>query len=532
MKFKRIILFNIILLTFISLLPARHITAAAPLAAPGGNVSTSDDFIAALGGDEAAYAEDNIIILKSDITLLNPVVITHGEYVMQGSGCYTYRGSDSEALFIIDGGAALTLGNDKGSDDHPSLSIFGNGYKGGAVRVKNGALKIYQGTLFEELEADFGCAVYIDSGNVIMYAGAVKNCHALKGGGAVYMSGGNFTAYLGDFTECTSGGNGGMLYMDGGSFIGGLLNINHNSAEKGGAVYVFDGEYVMNNGSIEYNKAEDGGAICNINGNVYIKGGYLIYNEALNHGGAIYNAGNLYISNVNTTTIMYNTAKNGAAISNNGYFVLTDASISYNTASECAGGIYNTGIADMLGASVSMNESNGRCGGVMNTGKFSMSDGSISSNKSASTAKGMENWGTLILSDHCFISFNNDVIIGNGAKVEVTSMLTANTPVATFTPVKSKNGYEDPAPVADYEIGRQIITGEPDILAMAAEKLAVTNTDNGTWRIDENGKLQFEKKSYELPIRFIIIFGALGCIVIAIAVSVISIIIRRSKKAK
>jgi len=497
--------------------------ALQPIESNGGTVTTAEEFVTALGGDDAAYFNGNNIILKSDITLTAPIVITEGEYIINGTGCYIYLGKDIEAMFIVEGeDTKLILGNDKGSDDHPSLSLFGNGKKGGAVILRNSNLDIYSGTLISGFKADNGAGLNIDDSIVNIYGGVFEYCEAINGG-AMCLESGEITIYRGLINYCKAD-NGGAIAIHGGTLYSGLCTFGYNEAMNGGAVFVGGGgEFYMTNGSLEYNKASDGGAVYIMDGSFYFLGGYIVYNDALENGGAIYNngiysSGKLNINNQFATPLIYNTAANGAAVYNSGEFEYENGDMTYNTASECAGGIYNTGTVKMTGGSISMNESEGRCGGVMNLGKFIMSDGSISSNKSASTAKGMENWGELYLAGYCFISFNNDVIIGNRAKVEIVTPLihlTATTPVATFTPV---SGYFNGDQFPDYEIGRVIVTGDAEVLQAAFDndRLAVTSGKDGTWFIDAEGTLQFKKNPFNLNLIIMISLIVLVIVIMAI----------------
>ena len=527
MKIKGILLFTaiIVLLTLNSF-------AVAPIQSNGGVVTSAEEFVAALGGNYAAYNEDNIIILKSDVTLKAPIIIKSGEYVIRGAGCYIYNGNNNEALFIVEGAdTKLILGNDKGSDNHPSLSLFGDGNKGNAVIVRNGNVDIYQGTLISGFESDYGAGIRVDNGTVNMYGGVIENCASSKSGGAVYMNNGEFTVYRGLINYCKSDEKGGAVAIDGGTFFLALCPLSYNEAQYGGAIYINSGEFYSTGSQIDYNKAIDGGAVYINDGTFYFLGGFIVYNEAENNGGGIFNNNNgtFAMDNSYNMPMIYNTAKNGAAVYNNGTFEFQNGDMTYNTASECAGAIYNTGTVKMTGGLVNMNESEGRCGGVMNIGKFVMSNGSISSNKSASTAKGMENWGELYLAGTCFISFNNDVIIGNRAKVEIVAPLThltATTPVATFTPVWCDEGYESMNHKTDYEIGRSIITGEAEVLLQASEKLAVTSGKDGTWSIDGEGKLQFTKNPFDFKIIIIIV------VIIIIIILAIIILPRKNKKTQ
>lgn len=497
-----VILTTVLLVMFIVQIHAANLYPIAD----GGEVYTAEDFVNALGGDEFAYNDGDIIILKSDLSIENPIIIKSGHYEIQGTGCHIeFIGSG----FILDSGS-LTLGNDKGSDDHPSLTFDGGGNKVNAVQINNGTLNIYVGTLITGFTDS---PIHMVTGTINMNGGMITN-NTAEVGGAINIENGDLIIMQGTISE-NSAVDGGAIYS-----VNGYINMvspvihNNTATEKGGAVWNGNGDLIINNGSYQYNEAKDGGFIHN-NGAVTLGGGTYAYNKAVN-GGVVMNFNELYALNVNNTTMTFNEADNGAVIYNNGYFELNDAQITYNTASISGGGIANYGDLLMLGGSVSMNESNQIAGGVANHGKFEMKGGSVSSNKSELSAKGVLNADELILSDNCFISFNNDVMMAEGATIQVTSILTANTPVATLTLDES-----------EYIKGTQIIIGDETILTSASEKIAITQTDNGTWSIGIDGRLIYERAPLTLTYQIVIAVSAL--IVIAVVV-IISVRIRRRRK--
>lgn len=499
-----------ILLMFMLFVAALHIPLQAfnvnAVSANGGDVSTPEEFVYALGGDEAAYNDGNTIILKSDIYINQPITIKSGEYVIQGSGCYIYGGEDFPLISLDGDDVTLTLGNDRGSDNHPSLTFNSLESNQNAVKINNGTLNIYIGTLFHDFKLS---PIHLTDGTINMYGGVIRDCQS-NNGGAFYIENGDLNITQGTFSNCKAD-NGGVIYNENGNIIMIAPQINNNSVSiNGGVVYLEHGQLLINNGLFDSNSATDGGVIYNKSGEVNLAGGSFVYNIASDNGGALYNDtdGEMVIINLNTTTITFNEAANAAAIYNNGYIELDDAQITYNIAEISTGGIYNNGHFVMRGGSVSMNESDGICGGVMNTGRFEMYNGSISSNKSAEmTAMGMYNRDELLLGEHCFISFNNDVLMDVGATVEVLSELTANTPVATLTLPELKKGIS-------------VVTGTEESLISASEKIAVTGTERGTWYIDTEGILRYERETLSLPYQVIIIISAAAIIIIFVLISI------------
>lgn len=495
----------ILAVTCITLLTLLHVNAIDPIEAPGGLVTAPDEFVTALGGDAAAYHDENIIILKSDILLKSPITITAGTYIIQGSGCYIYCGENLTAIFHLNGeDVNLVLGNNRGSDDHPSLTLTGNGYTGSGLYVENGNAEIYKGTLLTGLSAPKGGGINIGNGDLTIYGGVISDCQASESGGAVHLDSGNILVYQASFINCVSENNGGAVAVCGGNMETALLTYTDNSAVNGGAVYLANGEYYMNSSSIDTNYAVNGGGVYVADGGKFhMTGGYFARNEA-DFGGAVFVDvnGEAYFNNADSSVTL-NKAESGGAVYNAGTVTVDNISINYNTSSKSGGGIYNKNLLIMNGGTISTNDSGGNAGGIYNEGRMEISNGSISSNKAERSAQGIENNGELIISDNCFISFNNDVLLGGteNVKVEILSELTANSPVATFTPPQ-------------YKKGLQIVTG------VTFEKLAVSdNGDNGTWYIDENGALQFKKDP--LDTKYIIIIAVASVVIITVTVILI-----------
>lgn len=490
-----VILTTVLLVMF--MVPINALSFAIP-SANGGEVFTAEDFVYALGGDEVAYNDGNVIILKSDLVIHTPIIIKSGEYIIQGSGCHISFSSNNsgEALIILDGTeVTLILGNDRGSDDHPSLTLDGGNDttpKDTAIKINDGTLNIYTGTLIHNFTAS---PIHMVNGAINMYGGVITN-NSAECGGAFHIENGVLTIRQGTISDNTAIDGGAVYAIYGNVYVISPIIHNNMASNRGGAFWIGKAEIIINNGSYQYNEAESGGFIHNF-GILTLGGGTYAYNKAVN-GGVVENFNELYILNMNNTTMTFNEAEYGAAIYNVGYCRLEDAQITYNTAYESGGGIANYGELIMVGGSISMNESNKIAGGIANFGKFEMYDGSISSNKADSFAQGIFNADEMILGEHCFISFNNDVSMGENATVEVTSILTANTPIATLTLPEDK-----------LKKDTQIVMGNEEGLISASEKIAITNTGKGTWSLDTDGKLIYESEPLALPYQIVISISAL-----------------------
>lgn len=509
-------------------------SASDAVSSNGGNVTDAASFVAALGGEKAAYAKDNVITLLSDVALSGTVKLAKGEYTLNGAGCFMTRAKGFGGTLISVGkGASLTLGNSRGSDDHPSLTVDGAGYDANEalLTVSGGSLTVYAGTLFTAGE---GGGLCVDGGSALFYAGKITDCTAVRGG-AVYVKSGEFSASM-TISGCKAE-EGGAIYNSGKTAM--LGTVTECEAARGGAVYnSAEGDYTTDSCEYTYCKASESGGGFYTAGKLTIASGAvgIAYDDAAEGGG-------LYVADGAETTlygaqITMNTALRAAGMYNVGKLTLYDgAEFTYNKASETGGGVINDGDIVMLGGSISSNDSSGSCGGIINRGSLDMSDGSISSNKSKLDTVGVDNYGYMKLSAHAFISFNNQVLLRRytsedgvevRAAVDIVGELTANTPIATFRPVSGSG--EDYADA--YVKGEQLATlddsgnsGVP-----SEEKVAVSDYNGSAYALTAEGKLVrtgfAEGAGLPLPAVIAIAAGAL-----AVATAAVWIITSRKKKA-
>ncbi len=542
---KKIILLITLILTLSCLSLAGASFAADYLEAPGGAVTTAEEFVAALGGEDAALSKDNRITLISDISLTAPIYLKSGDYTLNGAGCHIDLANDMTAMFEIASGASLTIGNEKGSDDHPSQTFNGAGHTGLFADIKGGELVVEVGTLVDGFDSTHG-AFRVDGGSLTMNAGIVSNCKSSENGGAVNLLSGKASLTGATFKNNTALADGGAIFCGGGELTFVSCPTAENTAMNGGAIAIHGGSATVGGITFDKNTASDkGGAFyCGVDGELSLVEVYAGYSTA-KFGGAIYNEGVLVLG---SGQISYNNAEIAAGVYNTGDMTLIDMTISDNEASVMVGGVYNAGNFVMNGGDVSSNKTYGRCGGLFNLGTFYMNEGGISSNKFKTESKdiepdykygqGIENWGKMTLAEHAFISFNNDVLVGSyknadgsiyRAEVIIESVLTANTPIATFTPIYCENGYESDDFVLDFEEGRKILTGEADILVAAAEKLAMSNDTKRTWKLDEFGAMLKDGYVNGNPLILAVILISAAVVLIGVGTG---IIIYRKKKNK
>lgn len=200
-------------------------------------------------------------------------------------------------------------------------------------------------------------------------------------------------------------------------------------AESGGGVSISGGSFIMTNGSISNNETTSSG------GGVYVGGGSF--------------------------------AVSGGTISNN------------KAGTNGGGGVYvgsNTTL-EMNGGTIDNNTSTGQGDGINLNGTLTMSGGIISGNSSqgvyANSAQAI-NIGGL-----AYIAPDNDVQLGNGKFITITSELKGKTPVVTIS-------------AYSYVVGEQLLIAEPSssvTLVDEVGKFAVSPFNSKSYYIDSAGKL-------------------------------------------
>ncbi|MCR5263317.1 MAG: hypothetical protein K6D94_05545 [Clostridiales bacterium] len=528
-------------LTLIVLISAAALSlvsfAAAPVKAPGGKVTDAASFIAALGGDEAAYIGDDgkTIIFLSDIEIYDIIDIVSGEYIVSGTGCYMTRAEGREIcpIFEVSGGH-LTLGSEKGSNDHPSLTLDGEGREGlgPLIAVDGGQLDIYIGTLLCGNRGSVG-AIHSQGGETNVYAAKITDCgSASSSGGAAYVEeNGNISFYGGDYQNNTAGA-GGFAYVKGGTLTAVSAVIAYDTAAMGGAIFNDGGTVVLSEIPMQYcTSTTRAGAIYNT-GDLTVSGGYIAYSDSPDTA-ALWNTGKCVISGSEITMC---TATNYCAVYNTGSIHQISTDVNNNTSEEtCA--VYNSGEYVLTEGSVSSNTAKVRFGGIINDGTFTVDSGSISSNKSKGDCQyglAMVNRGKVILRDNAFLSFNNDVLMVFGygqtdPRVEVENELTANTPIITLTPAVSDPSRPDGFRL-DFGTKKQLVFGKLD----ECSKLTATDHIADEYIIGDDGRLKWDgfADNDEGKGRVVLIVGV--CVIAAAAVggTVAATVIRAGRKKK
>ena len=169
--------------------------------------------------------------------------------------------------------------------------------------------------------------------------------------------------------------------------------------------------------------------------NLVLTGG----NTTESGGGVYVNGGTLSMT---SGSISHNTAFSGGGVYvSNGIFTMTSGNISDNNAgTNGGGGVYVASNTNLVieGGSISGNTSTGKGGAINLNGTLTMSGGTISGNGSqgvyANSAQAI-NIGGL-----AYIAPDNDIQLGNGKFITITSELNGTTPIATISPFNYSSG--------------------------------------------------------------------------------------------
>ena len=412
---KLICIFSVALILVLASVSGFAITAYEN--APGGDVTTAEELVSALGGN-AVITKSGAIRLETDIVLLSTVTVKEGSYTIIGGGCGIYRGFDSAPLIKLEGGASLTLEKSSQNayvDDNDQdllfsgrRSEFPNG--GSLIKVCGGAeLTVNNEVVFENsVSGTLGGAIYAEGGSkVTLNNCGFRNCTSTVGGGAV--------AFVSD----KLGSDGGSLKMSGASFKGNT-SVNAQNNAKGGAIYVYGGSFESDSCIFENNTADLGGVmwLCS---EAKVSNADCSYNESNVSGAVLYcESDSSMVGTLNVANGMYmnNTSKgNGGFASNYGAMIIGGAYVADNVADGDGGAVYNEGSLAFTEGTLTYNTCGGRGGGVCNIGRgsiFVMSDGEINSNKAL--------FGTGIFSEGAF-SMNGGAIGGSDKAHDVGLVL-------------------------------------------------------------------------------------------------------------
>ena len=270
--------------------------------------------------------------ISNDGTLnLNNCIFTDNTASNDGGAIYNLPIGFKLSKCTFTGNTATNGGavyNEGGSVKYP-VTIIGSTFKNNkAVNVGEGGA-IYNTGILKITTTNF-------TGNDAAFSsGAIQNNHS----GTITIISNEFLKNTAQFGGAI--GNEGYLIVTGSSFIG---NIATAGIDKGGAAIYNEGKTMVTRSIFTANKASNiGGAVDNEIAGVFdVNTSTFTFNIATNAGGAIEN-GNGCITNAHLNRIVYNTAKMGRAIDNDG--IKVNAQLNWwgcNTGANVAKQIYET----------------------------------------------------------------------------------------------------------------------------------------------------------------------------------------------
>lgn len=516
--------------------------------APGGNVANIDEFIKALGEDNAIKVSETEIKLINSVVLNQKINITNGKYTLTALGCTIYRGFSSGPLIELDGSTigqspSLSLGKadsaavlegiepdliiDGCADTYPNAYgalIMGKGDVDvnvyGKVEIRNASNTEMGGAIYVELgiqtESDYKTPL---EPNVTIKNCVFKNCSAGIGGGAVAMycyfegyNAGNLVIENVRFTGNSSPtGMGGAIYTYGGNIDATTLFLNDNTADKGGAIYCASKGEIndiesSNNKAISFGGVLYGGADNYISAELTLFDFYAENNSSEKDGGVIVNEGKmigkqLYFSG-NTCN------RNGGALYNTGSFELQEGSFMHNEALVSGGGVYCTGTNSqfiLTGGEVNSNDAK-FAGAIYCGGTLKVTGGAIGRNDSLEPH--------LVLKGKVIFGVNANILASNTIGLCVTKDKNGNEYVPVIeidgeptTTYRMYTGFyreklDDEGNVVKYtranKNSRFVFLGSDDVIKLASKYYCIESGPIVSYIIKEDGYLSF--RFLKLPV--------------------------------
>ncbi len=478
---------------------------------PGGTVTNVSELSDALGGHLFIKDEDELI-LNRDVILTSPLIISGGEWKLDGAGCKIIRGFEKGNLIECKDGATVTLGREDKDGDDTSLMLVG-GVK--TTVESNGRLTPamnQEGAELNPKEIE-GALLYVHKrASVTLYYGIeIRDGFSLLPGGGVVCDGGAVTNMGAVISGCASEVEGGNVYVTGagsydfgsGTLLGGAAGqrggnlsiaeqgrvtmvdglITDGYAKMGGGIYA-NGTLTMSGGSIVACGAEMGGGIYYAADNHLVLGNF--QNNVAQKGGGIYNAAkDLKIDNVVSS---HNQASHGGGLYNSGSVTIKTCNM---TDSECdiGGGIYNSagGTLTIQSGTVGMNKAT-YGGGVFNAGVLHAFGISISANR-GELGEGLFNEGAIYIYKGFYCSERNNtfLVLSEGGKGSITLMehYPSKQAPMLIPGKKTPNGYE-----IDYGTQKPLLTGDDAFVEAAAKNFKVEKQGIVEYGVSADGMLE------------------------------------------
>lgn len=382
--------------------------SAAPASAPGGEVTSYEGLVTALGGEDNVSlvkngdGEVDHLIVYNDILLSAPVRITSGEYVIYGAGA-TFTCSFKEGSFFEISGdkTSLTVGNTAGSKSEDTFFDGKNESRNGSFfKVGEGAaLAVYPGTVMKDTVTTVSGGAIFNEGSLVIYGGKYTGCRAVVSGGVIYNEG-EVVLTSGSISSCSSGLGGGLYNGGKATLVG--MTISECIADKGGAIYNAS-EMKFASAAVTSSKAKEGAGLYN-EGECEFLGGSIKECLAENGtGGAVHNNGKLILT---AGTFDENKALEGGNVYNAKEMTIDTNMSLFSGKAETGGNIYNSGDALFKGGAVSLGKATYGAG-VFNLGKLDLQGCNIHSNK-ATVGGGILNHGSVVMTKNGYIDPSND----------------------------------------------------------------------------------------------------------------------------
>ena len=277
-------------------------------------------------------------------------------------------------LYNITG--TVTLG--AAADSASGVELRGNmaNGRGGGI-YNNGTMGITATHILTNTALESGGGVY-NTGLATLSGGVVLTNAAQTGGGGICNTGALTLTQttLAANVASQAGGieNQGTLLID-----QGVIRDNEARAYGGGGIHNLDGVVSAIRSMIAENRAAgDGGGIWN-QGRLVLDSTSLSKNEAdagsvgFGRGGGVYNEGVASRVALTDTTVISNTAQDGAGLCNlEGILTVHAGQVSENVAGGGAGGIHNEGIAVLEATTIAANVAASDGGGINNTNQATL----------------------------------------------------------------------------------------------------------------------------------------------------------------
>lgn len=259
-------------------------------------------------------------------------------------------------------------------------------------------------------------------------------------------------------------GAGTIFAVNGVTITGG--NSANAAGNNGGGGILNRGTFTLTNAVIDNNRAENfgGGGIRNERSLTVINS-TIRNNTANGDGGGIINSGASSSINIITSTISGNAASSGAGVYNSGAAVITNSTISGNTANLFGGGVLNDGlfgaVLSINSSTVANNRANSSGGGVSNESGTVNARNSIFADNTTSSNTAPDFRGTLITQGFNLIeNTNNTTINGSSTLGNIFEQDPRLLPLGNYGGTTQTHGLRSDSVVIDKGNSSGIITDQ------------------------------------------------------------------------